>query len=55
MSGYVETHGRTPKTGERPLLVLFRNGVESRHAYTANQLVWKHRGWDFDIIGVKRA
>ena len=55
MSRFVETHGRKPKTGERLLRVLFRNGVESRHAYTAAQLVWKQRGWDFDVIGVKRA
>jgi hypothetical protein len=55
VTGFVETHGRKPKTGERLLKVLFRNGMESRWEYTADQLVWQDRGWPFDIVGVKRA
>jgi hypothetical protein len=49
------TNGRTPRTGERQLRVRFANGLVSRHTYTAAQLVWKQRGWDFDIIGVEKA
>lgn len=49
------TNYRKPKTGERLLRVRFRNGMVSRHEYTADQLVWKDRGWDFDITEVERA
>lgn len=51
---WIETHGRKPKTGERPLRALFRNGLESRWEYTANQLIWADRGWAFDVIAVRR-
>lgn len=47
------TNFRKPKTGDKPLLVKFRNGLESRWAYAADQLVWKDRGWDFDIVAVE--
>lgn len=49
------TNGRTPRTGERQLRVKYRCGVVSKHTYTAAQLVWKHRGWDFDVVEVERA
>jgi len=49
------TNFRKPKTGERLLRVKFRNGLESRWTYRADQLVWKDRGWDFDIVAVERA
>jgi hypothetical protein len=49
------TKFRKPKTGERLLRVQFRNGQVSRFSYRADQLVWKDRGWDFDIVGVERA
>jgi hypothetical protein len=49
------TNGRTPRTGDRQLRVQFANGLVSRWTYTAKQLVWERRGWDFDIIGVERA
>jgi hypothetical protein len=50
-----ETHGRKPRTGDRPLKVMFANGQESRWEYTAAQLVWEQRGWPFDITHVRRA
>jgi hypothetical protein len=49
------TNGRTPKTGEGQLRVLFANGMVSRHTYTARQLIWKRRGWDFDVVAVEKA
>jgi hypothetical protein len=49
------THFRKPRTGERMLRVQFRNGLVSRHTYTADQLCWQDRGWDFDIVAVERA
>lgn len=52
---WTPTKWRKPKTGDKPLMVRFRNGVESRYSYTAGQLVWADRGWDFDIVAVARA
>lgn len=49
------THFRKPRTGERMLRVQFRNGLVSRHTYTAAQLRWTDTDSDFDIIGVERA
>jgi hypothetical protein len=49
------TNYRTPKTGDRPLRVQFRNGYVSRFTYTAKQLRWGNTGHDFDIIAVERA
>jgi hypothetical protein len=49
------TNGRTPKTGEDQLRVLFANGQVSKWTYTAKQLVWKRRGWEHDIIACERA
>ena len=48
-----ETKGRTPKTGERQLRVLFRNGEVSKHTYSAKQLNWNDRGEPFDIIELR--
>jgi hypothetical protein len=50
-----ETHFRAPKTGDKPLKVKFRNGMESRFEYVAKQLRWSDSGSDFDIVGVRRA
>jgi hypothetical protein len=52
---WVETHGRKPRTGERPLLVRYRNGLESKTTYVARQLRWTHLGDDWDIVAVARA
>jgi hypothetical protein len=53
---WVETHGRKPRTGERPLLVRYRNGLESKHTYTVRQIArWSHTGDDWDIMAVARA
>jgi hypothetical protein len=49
------TQGRKPKTGEHLLRVKFRCGQVSRHEYKADQLIWKDRGWDFDIVACERA
>lgn len=50
---WASTNGRTPRTGERQLRVLFRCGDESKHTYTAKQLRWDHNGTDFDITHVR--
>lgn len=49
------TGGRKPKTGDAKLRVQFRCGLVSRWEYTADQLVWADRGWDFDVVAVERA
>jgi hypothetical protein len=49
------TQWKRPRTGDKPLRVQFRCGWVSKHTYTARQLVWEDRGWDFDIIAVERA
>jgi hypothetical protein len=49
------TNGKRPRTGEKPLRVKFANGQESRWTYTARQLVFDQRGWDFDVVAVARA
>jgi len=46
------TNFRKPKT-ERLLRVTFRNGVVSRHEYTAGQLRWDDRGSEWDIVAVQ--
>jgi hypothetical protein len=51
---WIDTNFRRPKTGDKPLKVMFRNGLESRFEYTAAQLVWADRGWDFDVVKVRR-
>ena len=51
---WVETKGRTPRTGERPLHIKFRNGLESRQTYTARQLRFSQVGDDWDVIAVAR-
>jgi hypothetical protein len=57
MTGWAETRGRKPKTGERLLNVRYRNGLESKHAYTAKQLRWDHTPHNdpWDITHVRRA
>jgi hypothetical protein len=51
---WTPTKWKRPKTGEKPLMVRFRNGVEGG-PYLARQLVWDDRGWDFDVVEVARA
>lgn len=52
---WIETHFRKPRTGEHKLRVRFRNGMESKHEYTAAQLRWSDTGHDFDVVAVTRA
>jgi len=35
--------------------VTFANGRPARQPYRIDQLVWEHRGWDFDIASFRRA
>ena len=54
--GFRLTKGRTPRTGEAPLRVQFRNGyIDDKHAYTAKQLRWTDTGDSWDVVAVKRA
>ncbi len=58
---WTPTKGRTPRTGEAPLRVRFRNGSESRYAAPARAWQFGHGrkdfppDWDFDIIEVAKA
>lgn len=51
---WVETKGRVPRTGDKPLRVKYRNGLESKESYTARQLRWTQVGDDWDVIAVCR-
>lgn len=54
--GFTLTKGRTPRTGEKPLRVQFRNGyVDTKHTYTAKQLRWNDTGHGWDVVAVRRA
>ena len=48
------TNFRKPRT-EALLRVKFRCGLVSRHEYSVDQLVWKDRGQEFDIVACERA
>lgn len=50
-----ETNGRKPRTGDKPLRVKFRCGLESRFTYVASQLRWTDTGDSFDVVGVRKA
>lgn len=41
--------GRPPRDKTVKLAIEWACGVVSRHTYTAGQLVWDLRGWDYDI------
>lgn len=50
-----ETNGRKPRTGEALLQLRFRNGLESKEAYTADQISrWWHDHTDWDVMAVRR-
>lgn len=52
---WVETQGRKPRTGDRPLQLKFRNGIETMKTYTAAQIRWSQVGDDWDVMAVRRA
>lgn len=41
--------GKPPRDKSVKLGIEWANGRESPHQYTAGQLIWDRRGWDFDI------
>jgi len=43
--------GHAPDTGDKPLIVRFRQGTESRRPAPANKWIWTHRNMPFDIVG----
>lgn len=58
--GFTPTQWREPKTGDKQLRVVFRNGQVSKHTYTARQLVWDDRSADvsealaaWDVVAAK--
>jgi hypothetical protein len=51
---WVQTNGRKPRTGDKLLLLKFRNGLESKKGYTANQIRWSQVGDPWDVIEVAR-
>lgn len=44
------TNWKPPPTGEKRLRLKFRNGQISKETYTARQIIWADRDWDFDVI-----
>lgn len=51
--GFQACKGRMPATGDRPLEVLFRNGLVSQFTYSAKQMRWTIEGHPFDIVGYR--
>jgi hypothetical protein len=53
---WVETQGKRPRTGDKHLHLRFRNGLESKVTYTADQIRrWSLIGDDWDVVAVARA
>lgn len=48
-------HPPTKWPEDTQLGIRFANGREARHTYTAKQLTWTIRGWNFDIAEFWRA
>jgi len=53
MTKWHPTQWKPPRTGEKQLRVIFRNGEVSKHTYSAKQLNWQDRGEPFDIIELR--
>lgn len=58
--GFTPTKWKPPRTGDKQLRVVFRNGQVSKHTYTARQLVWDDRSATvsealaaWDVVGVR--
>jgi hypothetical protein len=51
---WTPTKWKRPKTGEKPLMVRFRNGVEGG-PYVASALRWTDTDHPFDVVEVARA
>jgi hypothetical protein len=41
--------GKPPRDASIPLGIRWANGMTAKHTYTAGQLVWEIRGWEYDI------
>jgi len=53
--GYTLTHGRTPRTGDTPLMIQMANGFcDLNNTYTADKLRWTDTGSGADIAAVRR-
>jgi hypothetical protein len=52
---WIETQGKRPRTGDKPLHIKFRNGLESKVTYTAGQLRFTQVGDPWDVTHVARA
>lgn len=50
---WTPTKWREPKTGDTPLYVRFRNGIEPKDPAPASKWIWKDRGWSTDITHVR--
>lgn len=48
------TNHRPPRTGDKPLRVMFRNGIVSKEALPASKWNWSDRDYDWDIVAVRR-
>ncbi len=54
MTQWYPTDGKPPKNPDQAFFLRFHNGTESRYSYTKAQMVWAHRGWDFDIVAARK-
>lgn len=43
------TNWKPPRTGDKKLRLKFRNGRISDHTYTARQINWADRSYDYDV------
>lgn len=49
-----DTNGKRPRTGDKLLHVRFRNGLESKQPYRADQMKFAQVGSDWDVMAVAR-
>lgn len=51
--GFTPCLGKQPRTGDRQLEILFRNGLTSKFTYSAKQLRWSIENHPFDVVGYR--
>lgn len=50
---WIAPGGIAPDTGDTPLYVRFRNGMEPPHPAPADKWIFHDRGWSTDIVAVR--
>ena len=53
--GFEPTQWSMPRTGDTKIRPQYRNGYIDRNVYRSDALVWRDRGYAFDIVAVALA